>query len=58
MMGLQEDLALERVTLVELRREREDAWALRQYREAVRLAGEIERAKERILELEEREAGA
>jgi hypothetical protein len=55
MSTLREDLALERVALVELETEATALWQNRQYTQARRRQAEAERARERIRELESRE---
>jgi hypothetical protein len=53
--SLQEDLALERVQLAELEADAARLWRMRQYKLAKQREGEAARARERVLELEERE---
>ncbi len=52
MSTLREDLALERLALAQLEAEAQALWRARQYKAALRVRGELARARERIAELE------
>ena len=56
--GLQEELALERLAAEAFQRESDEAWQAKQYTWARLMKKSAEEARKRILELEEREAGA